>query len=167
MKFSDFFIRIIFKIAKLANKVSSWCIFFIMAITVTDIFGRYFFNVPIAGVFEVTEVTLSIMVFLSLAYTHICRGHVRIDFFISKLSKKNQKYVEGVVYFLSFILIGLLTWQLWVYALRLFKSGNVSGVLEIPFWPILLIMVFGSLVYAITLAIDFIQIFWEEIKNES
>jgi len=133
----------------------------------SNIFGRYFFNLPIAGAFEITELILSIMVFLSLAYTQISKGHVRIDFFVSRLSRQRQKHVERVTYLLCFILVGILTWQLAVHALRLFKGRNVSGVLEVPFWPILLIMVFGSMIYTIVIAIEFIQTFLGENKDES
>jgi len=146
--------KVIFTLNGVFVKVASWFIFFLTVITFSDIVGRYFFNSPITGVFEITELTLAIMIFLALGYTHLFRGHVAIDFFVSRLKPQKRRYVEILTLSVSFLLIGILTWELGLHALRLYRAGNVTGVLELPHWPIVVIMTLGSGVYAVDILLD-------------
>ncbi len=70
--------RFVFPIIRLTNKVGLFILFMMMLLTVADVIGRYFFNFPIAGTFELTEVMLSLLVFFSIAYTQIHKGHIAL-----------------------------------------------------------------------------------------
>jgi TRAP-type C4-dicarboxylate transport system permease small subunit len=141
----------------LLGKFSSWLIFFLTVITFIDILGRYLFNSPITGVFEITELALAVMVFLALGYTQVFKGHVTIDFFVSRLNPAKRKCMEIFMLSVSFLLISVLTWELGLHTVRLYRAGNVTGVLELPHWPIVLTMAIGSGVYAINILLDLLS----------
>lgn len=149
--------KAIFFLNVLLGKLASGFIFLLTVITFIDIMGRYFFNYPLAGVFEVTELTVAIMVFLALGYTHVLKGHVTIDFFIRKLTPPKRRYAEILTLSVSFLLICLLTWELGLHTVRLYRAGNVTGVLELPHWPIVLTMTVGSGIYAMDILFDLLS----------
>ena len=48
----------------------------LMLLTTADVAGRYFFNSPIDGVFDLTHFVVAIMVFLGLSYCGFRGAHV-------------------------------------------------------------------------------------------
>lgn len=158
--------KIFFPIIKLTNKVGLVILFIMMLLTVADVIGRYFFSLPIAGSFELIEIMLSLLVFSSLAYTQIHKGHITIDIFVSRLSPKKKTRIESVTYFLCLVLSLLLTWQLASHAKRLWLGKNVSGVLEIPYFPVVIINTFGSGLHFFVLLVDFLRSFVKVLRHE-
>ncbi|MGJ9385275.1 TRAP transporter small permease [Salipaludibacillus sp. CF4.18] len=70
-----------------------------------DVIGRYFFNKPISGSFELTELGSAILVFFALAITHKYKEHNAIGFIVDKLSHKARNIIEGIIeLFISVVL---------------------------------------------------------------
>lgn len=158
--------RFIFPIIRLINKAGLGILFVMMLLTVADVIGRYFFNFPIAGAFELTEVMLSLLVFFSIAYTQIHKGHISIDIISSRLTPMKKAIMDTLMYFLCLLLAILLTWQLGVHAKRLWLGGNVSGVLEIPYYPFVILLTFGSALFSLVLIGDFLRSLAKVLKHE-
>lgn len=158
--------RFVFTVVKLINKAGLGILFIMMLLTVADVVGRYFFNFPIAGAFELTEVMLSLLVFFSIAYTQVNKGHISIDIIISRLSPMKKVIMDTIMYFICLILAILLTWQLGVHAKRLWVGGNVSGVLEIPYYPFVILITFGSALFCLVLIFDFLHSLAKVLRHE-
>ena len=50
------------------------------------IFSRYLFNSPLPGVYDIVQLLLVWVVFLSLSYTQREKRHIRVEIILSKLS---------------------------------------------------------------------------------
>ncbi len=74
--------------------------------------------------------------------------------------------MDALMYFLCLILAILLTWQLGVHAKRLWLGRNVSGVLEFPYYPFVIIITFGSVLYFLVLVVDFLHSLAKVLRNE-
>src|SRR4030042_391852 len=61
-----------------------------MLLTVADVVGRYFFNRPIRGAYELVGFLLVWAGSWGMGYCQIKRGHIRVDFIMQRLSQKNQ-----------------------------------------------------------------------------
>ena len=59
-------------------------LFFMMALGTCDVLGRYLFNKPILGTFEIFEILLPAIVLLGLGYTQESNAHVRVEIFVSR-----------------------------------------------------------------------------------
>ncbi|WP_339226693.1 TRAP transporter small permease [Oceanobacillus sp. FSL K6-2867] len=123
----------------------------IMVFLVTaDVLGRWLFNQPITGAVELTELGLSMVIFLSIGYTHLKEEHISIDFLVERLPEKAQ-WIAGV--FINLIIMTvmlLMAFSLFWYAERLLTSGTVTGDLGLPIYLFAAVSGIGSIVFALT-----------------
>jgi TRAP-type C4-dicarboxylate transport system permease small subunit len=63
-------------------KAGGYVLLCMMVLTICDVIGRYFFNSPVTGAYEITEVMMITVVFLFIGYTQAQKGHISIDFVI-------------------------------------------------------------------------------------
>src|SRR5215510_7528740 len=61
-------------------------LFCLMALTAADVVGRYIFNWPIRGAFEITELLLLALIFAGLPLASRADEHVTLDFIDMVLS---------------------------------------------------------------------------------
>lgn len=136
---------------KVLHAISSMLLFLIMFLTLFDVIGRYFFNSPIKGTYELTALSLAIMIFFSLGAAQIKGDHIEIDFLIKKLGEKVQYYWNFGVYLVLFVVVIVTSWQLWVYGQRMMEGNNVSGDLGIELYLIVFLTAIGALGFALAL----------------
>ena len=53
-------------------------------LTTVDVVGRYVFNSPITGVFEITEYLVLILIFSFIGYTQSQKSHVAVDLLLAR-----------------------------------------------------------------------------------
>jgi TRAP-type C4-dicarboxylate transport system permease small subunit len=101
-------------------------------LTVASVIGRYFFNAPIPGDFELVEMGCALAVFSFLPYCQLQRGNVLVDFFTYKLSTRKRGLLDSLSALIYTVIAGLLTWRLWVGGLDLLRTNEQTIVLQIP-----------------------------------
>jgi TRAP-type C4-dicarboxylate transport system permease small subunit len=146
--------RIVFPIAEIMHKIGLGILFLLMALTVGDVVGRYFLAAPIPGTFEVTNFMLALIVFLTLGYTQVQKGHIRIDILVARFSPRTQAILDAINYSLSLLLFSLVIWQTAMHAKRLWVGHNVSGILSWPIYPFVIFVAFGTLVFSLVLLVN-------------
>jgi len=134
--------KLVYNISKIMSFIAHIILLFIMFLITFDVFGRYFFSKPIKGTFELTELSLSLIVLFGLGITHWYKEHVDINLLIDKLSKKMILIVDAVINALIAIVSFLTFWKLLEYAQRMSVSNTVTGELKIP---ISIFTILGSL----------------------
>lgn len=123
----------------------------IMVFLVTaDVIGRTIFNQPITGAVELTELGLSMVIFLSIGYTQLKEEHISIEFLVEKFPEKIQWIVEGIINLIIMVLMVLMALSLFWYAERLFTSGTVTGDLGLPIYLFAAVSGIGAVVFALT-----------------
>lgn len=123
----------------------------IMVFMVTfDVLGRWLFSQPITGAVEVTELGLSMVIFLSIGYTHLKEEHISIEFLVDRFPEKVQAIVDGIINLIIAVLMILLALSLFWYAQRLFVSGTVTGDLGLPIYVFAAVSGIGAVVFALT-----------------
>jgi len=128
-----------------------------MLLTAADVIGRYFFNSPILGSFEITEYLMVIVMATSLAYCGIMKGHVEIELVADRLPEKTQNILGCITSFLGFILFIFITWQCFIYIRDMAASKAASTVHYIPAWPFVLILAIGFTVFSLVLLLRFLE----------
>ena len=66
-------------IGPLLGYVAGILLFCLMTLTCVDVIGRYFFNTPVTGGFELTEMMLAALIFFGLPLVTIRNEHVTVD----------------------------------------------------------------------------------------
>jgi len=130
------------KIKKLLNRVSDvfgaiamFFLLFLMFGITADVFARALTGQPISGVFEMSELSLIMLVFLGAMWAQRYRAHIRVDILTKKLSGWSHRLAMAFGWGCGAIVLCLLGWattQEAIYSVSIweFRWGHV----QIPIW---------------------------------
>jgi TRAP-type transport system small permease protein len=131
-----------------------------------DVTGRYLFNSPLRGSYEIVENYLMIfMVYLGLAYAYRRGAHIRFTTLAARLSGNAKTGVNLVAQILSLLYIILL----FISATRtnlinkFTETLDISKNLTLPLWPSYAVISGGLLLMALLIFFDC----WKVRKGES
>jgi TRAP-type C4-dicarboxylate transport system permease small subunit len=119
-----------------------------------EICARYFFGRPFRGGFEMTELAMSVIVACGLPYTAIQRGHVSVDIFSGFLDRPAMRWLNFSVHALGAVVLALLTWRSFEYAISSYGYGDVSNMMRIPKYPFQFAIAISAGLFTIVLIID-------------
>jgi TRAP-type C4-dicarboxylate transport system permease small subunit len=120
--------------------VSAVVLFLMMLVTAVDVIGRYLFNKPLAGGFELTEMMLAALIYCGLPLVSKRREHIVIDTFDAFMSRAVKRFFDifaDVVCFLTLSGIGYLIFR---RAARVAEYGDTTSVLKLPLAPVAYLM---------------------------
>lgn len=132
-------------------KLGGYVLLGMMLLTTSDVIGRYIFNAPITGAYEVTEVMMVTLIFLFIGYTQAEKSHISIDLVVRVLPKKLRVTIDILTHLLSLFIIILIAWMNILRCLELMRRNEVTAILYIPVSPFVLILAIGCFVYSIEL----------------
>jgi TRAP-type C4-dicarboxylate transport system permease small subunit len=127
-----------------------------MVLTFADVVARYLFNRPIRGAFEITELTLLVLIFAGLPLVSHADEHVTMDFIDRMLPGRALPILVRLVHALIAALFFFLTWQMLIKAQRIAGYGDTTDVLRIPVGPFVYFM---AAMIALTGAVHVFKIF--------
>ncbi|MGE5639425.1 MAG: TRAP transporter small permease [Clostridia bacterium] len=114
---------------------ASIILFGMMVLTFADVCGRYLFNRPIKGAFEITELSLLVLIFAGLPLVSHADEHVTMDFIDKLLGRRELRILERVVNAVCAAVMFFLTWQIWLKAGKIAAYGDTTDVLRILVGP--------------------------------
>jgi TRAP-type C4-dicarboxylate transport system permease small subunit len=112
----------------------------LMLVTFVDVVARYLFNRPIRGAFELTELTLLVLIFAGLPLVSHADEHVTMDFIDRMLPARAVPVLIRVIHGLVAAVFFFLTWQVLIKAGRIAGYGDTTDVLRIPVGPFVYFM---------------------------
>jgi TRAP-type transport system small permease protein len=115
-------------------------LFGLMALTTADVIGRYIFNWPVRGAFEITELLLLTLIFAGLPLASRADEHVTLDFIDMILTVRGRLLVRRLVDLICGLLILGLAWCVWIKAGKIAGYGDTTEVLRIPVGPFVYFM---------------------------
>jgi TRAP-type C4-dicarboxylate transport system permease small subunit len=119
---------------------ASALLFAMMCLTFVDVVGRYLFSSPIRGGFEITELTLLVLIFAGLPLVSHGDEHVTMDFIDRMLPPRALNMLVRVVHALVAAMFFFLTWQMLIKAGRISSYGDTTDVLRITVGPFVYFM---------------------------
>lgn len=126
---------------------SGFILMFVMVYTVTDVMMRYVFNRPFSGSVEVTEFSMSLIIFLALPYTGWVGAHISVDLFEKYLDRPSLRYLPAILSFIGAALFALIAWRVMLETMA--TLNQTSNMLRMPHYPFRFAVAFCSLVFAI------------------
>jgi tripartite ATP-independent transporter DctM subunit len=115
-------------------------------LTFVDVILRYFFNSPIKGVQEITEVIMICAIFLAVAYTHYTKSHISVDLVSNKLSRKPRLALEFITNLLSTGLFGIVCWRAIFFAYYVIQDHRLHDKFYgIPDGPFAIVICIGCI----------------------
>lgn len=107
-------------------------LFVMMIITIADIVGRSVFNTPIMGSIEVTQIALAIMIVCVFPLVIRDETHISVDLLDNMIPRWVVPWRQLCIHLMAVIALSLLTWQIYKYADRAFRYGDVTEFLRVP-----------------------------------
>jgi TRAP-type C4-dicarboxylate transport system permease small subunit len=122
-------------------------LFGLMAVTTVDVIGRYIFNWPLRGGFELTELMLLTLIFAGLPLVSRADEHVTLDFIDGLLGPRGRSFLRRLVDVVCGLLILGLAWRVYIKAGKIAGYGDTTDVLRILVGPFVYFM---ALMVAVT-----------------
>jgi TRAP-type C4-dicarboxylate transport system permease small subunit len=127
----------------------------VLSLTVVSIVGRSLIFAglgPIPGDFELVEAgtAFAVLAFLGLCQFH--RGHVTVDIFLSRASRRVNVLVDLLANGLMTAAAGVLAWRLFDGMLDKRSYGETTFILQFPIWWSYALSLLGAVVFAVVCA---------------
>lgn len=136
----------------------------LMLITTADVISRSFLNKPIPGVLEMSEYMLSVIILLGAAYTQQVKGHVWVDFFTVKFSRRTQDLFQVVTDVASLFVISIVVCMGFSDAM---EERAVSDMLRIPQWPFKMLVAVGGFLLWLQLLLDLVDSIGKLVRRKA
>lgn len=111
-----------------------------MLLTFADVVARYLLNRPIRGAFEITELTLLVLIFAGLPLVSHADEHVTMDFIDRILPPPLLGVLVRAAHAACAAIMFFLTWQVWIKAGKIYGYGDTTDVLRITVGPFVYFM---------------------------
>lgn len=146
--------KITISIGKVLNTLGVVALVAMLALTVGDVFMRFFFNKPIIGGTELIQ-GFMVCIVLGLGYSTSKGKSIKMDMIVQRLPDKAQQVIDSVTIILGLVIILFMTWGfvLEVPVVRDLKMR--TAMLGVPEYLLFIVMAvgFGHLVLVMALLI--------------
>ena len=116
--------------------LSAIILFVLMMLTTVDVIGRYLFNTPLPGGYEITELMMAALVFAAMPVVTRRENHIVIDLLDFMMPKAIVRPRQIIVNLLCAVLCALWCWRTWTLGVRLGGYNEVTEYLNLPLAPI-------------------------------
>jgi TRAP-type C4-dicarboxylate transport system permease small subunit len=119
---------------------SAAVLFLMMMITAVDVVGRYVFNKPLNGGFEVTEMLLAALIYCGLPLVSQRREHIVIDTFDTFMSRTVKRTLDVIAEIVCSLILFGIGYLIFRRAVRVAEYGDTTNVLKLPLAPVAYLM---------------------------
>ena len=120
--------------------VAALVLFVLMMLTAVDVIGRYVFNRPLPGAFEITEMMLAALIYCGLPLVSQRREHIVIDTFDHFMSRGVRRGLDMAAETVCSATLFGLAWLVLGRASRVLDYGDTTTVLKLPLAPVAYLM---------------------------
>jgi TRAP-type transport system small permease protein len=129
----------------------------LMLLDTADVIGRKFFDSPIIGTMELSQVIMGGIVLLGWSYTQRFRGHVFVDMFIAKYPPRVRVTMDTIMLVLSLALFMFITYASWVLAVQHMGEHRVFPTLRTTSTPYYFFVPVGGLFMCLEMILQIIE----------
>jgi len=119
---------------------SAAVLFLMMLTTAVDVAGRYLFNKPLAGGFELTEIMLAALIYCGLPLVSARRAHIVIDTFDGFFSRRVKRGLDMAAEVICAAALAGVGFLIFRRAIRVAEYGDTTSVLKLPLAPVAYLM---------------------------
>jgi TRAP-type C4-dicarboxylate transport system permease small subunit len=149
--------KVVDPIVRWVNNAGVTVLAMMMVLTVADVTLRYFFNKPILGSYEITELMMTMLAAFTIGYAAILKAHVNVDLVFSRFPERLQGIVGIFTNLVCFVFFGLMFWRNIYQSLVLRKAHSVSPALSIPEFPFIFILGIGFGIMALVFLLQILE----------
>ena len=148
-----FLLKIFQSVSDKMRMIGAACLVGMTALTCIDVVGRYFKH-PLFGSVELVSFMGILAVAMALPHTQEAKGHIGVELLVRKLSRKTRAFVDLLTGIVSFAFFGMVTWQMFHYAIKMKNSGEVSMNLELPEYVLVFVVALCFVIFSMIIIKD-------------
>ncbi len=115
------------------------------------------FHLPFRGAYEVVSFLGAIVIAFALGYTQRRKDHIIVEILTERFPKGLQKFVDTVAYLVITIFFSIVSWQIFVWAMKIYNSHEVSETLKIIYHPFVFAVALAFAIMSLTAFVDFLK----------
>jgi TRAP-type C4-dicarboxylate transport system permease small subunit len=124
------------RLEKILVFVATLCTLAMMCLTTADAAGRYVFNAPIQGAYEISEKYLMpALVFLGLGYAYRGGIFIRVTFLADRLPRRLKLCADYIAQIVSMLCCLLLAYASLGQAISVVNNGTTLSTVPVPVAP--------------------------------
>ena len=140
------------QLERLLGLFAAAVLFGMMMITFVDVVGRYLFNAPVTGAYQMVRGAMAVLMFAGLPLVTARREHLTIGLLEAAFKGKAQWVQTLLITLVSAIVVSFLAWCLFEQGSYYRETGEVLDIIRVP---IALFSYYMSVTAAIAAAIMF------------
>lgn len=125
-----------------------------VALTGLDVFGRML-GYPVFGAYELMSFMAALVAAAALPDTHAQRRHIGVEIITEKLSQRTKLYLNLIIDIVSLVIFCIVTWRMFILAVNVRASGELSMNLNAPEYLIMAAVGVGFLLFAFAIVKTF------------
>lgn len=118
---------------RIAEIATALLLFIMMMLTFVDVIGRYIFTAPIFGAAEMIQFLLAMTIFGGLCLVNARDEHITVELFEPQIDRWIPTTRRLIVQVFSVVMMAVIAFQLYQFALDAERVGTKTVVLEWPF----------------------------------
>lgn len=115
------------------------------------------FHLPFRGTYEIVGFLGAVVIAFSLGYTQKRKDHIVVDILTQKFSKRTNRFLNLLNYLVTTIFFSIVSWQVFVWGIKIWKAGELSETMKVIFYPFVLSVGLGFTVLALVLLNDLLR----------
>ena len=120
------------------------------------------FHMPYRGAYEIVSFLGAVVIAFALGYTQKRKDHIVVDILTEKFPKALNRSLDRINYFVTLIFFSIVTWQIFVWGMKIWESHEVSETLKVIYYPFVFCVSLGFGVLSLTLLIDLLKTFMKK-----
>ncbi len=125
-----------FVLQRILGGLAATLLFLLMLLTLVDVVGRYGFNAPVNGSYEITELLLAAIIFSALPLVSAKDAHITVDL-IDTFVPNFLAWLRDVAIAVSTsIILAGISYKVWHKALESVRYGDQTAMLLLPTAPV-------------------------------
>jgi TRAP-type C4-dicarboxylate transport system permease small subunit len=117
------------------------------------------FHLPFRGAYEIVSFLGAVVIAFALGHTQKNRDHIVVDILSEKFPQKWQTSIEALADAVIMVFFGIVSWQVYVWGMKIYDSHEVSETLKIAFYPFIFAVSIGFALLCFTAFVDFLKKF--------
>ena len=138
----------------------------LMCLTTLDVILRHFFNKPIQGANDINCLVMMMLVFFSISYCWVERGHIRMELLVRFLPSREKNLCWALAAGAGACVFGFMSYQSFVAISRAIKFHEITFEAQIILWPFRIIFSAGACIFTLQLLTDFIRYLSKVFKGK-
>ena len=120
------------------------------------------FHLPFRGAYEIVSFLGAVVIAFALGYTQKRKDNIVVDILTEKFPKKLNRVLDGVNYFVSTVFFSVVSWQIYLWGMKIWESNEVSETLKVIYHPFIFCVSLGFAVLSLTLIVDFLKTLFDK-----